>query len=300
MSRFAVFALALILPPATAGALWAAYSALTQRHAVAEYPVAAAVRYQCRYVTPGPGHGWVHITKTDLTDPRIDLYVSRELHERSPFPLELQAVDRIAAEEDLIVAVNGTLFGSDSQLYSKLQRPGDPAYSTETVVAQGHISKGRLPVDVRLVWFDQPLVFPPVATTSNGQSPAQINRGLQGHWLDVRGKAPEEVAAVLSTAIDVVGFQNSQLQGGQYDWAPDDIAGRRTAVGTDSSGRTLYLAVFESATLKQVADTLKSEGATDVACVDGGHSSAMVVDQKVVTGNWRPVAVTLGVRFRPK
>jgi Phosphodiester glycosidase len=268
--------LAAVLPAAVAGGLWGLYGAVTARAEVLEHDVVPGVRYLCRQTTPGFGRGWAHVTKTDLSHTGVGLFVSRSANTGDGFGYRLRAVDEVASAEGLTVAMNGPLFGSVSDLRGKVQRPGDLARSTERVISEREV--GAMGVDVRLVWFER---------IAEG--------GWRGHWCDPRSQPPE----VADHAVYGVGVQNSQLTAGKYDWAPDDAADRRSAIGLDESGLTLFLAVFENASLKQVADTLRAEGASDVVCVDGGHSSALVVGGKVVTGNWRPVAVTLGVKTAP-
>lgn len=93
----------------------------------------------------------------------------------------------------------------------------------------------------------------------------------------------------------------------------------RTAAGVSKDGRYLYLAVFDGrqpgysagATTQEVGEWMKHFGAWDAVNLDGGGSSAMVVEQgdgsralnrpihKGVPGQQRPVANHFGVFARP-
>jgi hypothetical protein len=77
----------------------------------------------------------------------------------------------------------------------------------------------------------------------------------------------------------------------------------RTMIAADPERRLVWIAVFDRASGRFVAQTLADEGAKIGVMVDGGTSTAMVLGAQArgvrpgaVMGNWRPVANVFGFR----
>jgi hypothetical protein len=238
------------------------------------------VTYGCeRLEVDEQGSGLMHWVRVDLTAPGIELYVT---------PLDPQAVERgwqyrlkrtptVVNQEQLAVAINATLFGSDS---GWLPISGDFARSSDATIANYVVS--HVPEYAYLLCFDDHLA--PCLETSRPPNDSVLRRSRWG--LGGRG-------AVLLRDGKI--FQDTPRK-------PTDA---RTAVGVDRQKRLLFLAVFENASPWRALDKLAKLGAVDGMLLDGGNSTSMAIDDKahgvrpgVLIGRWRPVATHFGIRAR--
>ena len=238
------------------------------------------VTYGCeRLEVDEQGSGLMHWVRVDLTAPGIELYVT---------PLDPQAVERgwqyrlkrtptVVNQEQLAVAINATLFSSDS---GWLPISGDFARSSDATIANYVVS--HVPEYAYLLCFDDHLA--PCLETSRPPNDSVLRRSRWG--LGGRG-------AVLLRDGKI--FQDTPRK-------PTDA---RTAVGVDRQNRLLFLAVFENASPWRALDKLAKLGAVDGMLLDGGNSTSMAIGDKahgvrpgVLIGRWRPVATHFGVRAR--
>jgi hypothetical protein len=238
------------------------------------------VTYGCeRLEVDEQGSGLMHWVRVDLTAPGIELYVT---------PLDPQAVERgwqyrlkrtptVVNQEQLAIAINATLFGSDS---GWIPMSGDFARSSDATIANYVVS--HVPEYTYLLCFDDHLV--PCLESSRPPDDSVLRRSRWG--LGGRG-------AVLLR------------DGRTFRDTPRKPTDARTAVGVDRQKRLLFLAVFENASPWRALDKLAQLGAVDGMLLDGGNSTSMAIGEKargvrsgVLMGGWRPVATHFGVRAR--
>jgi hypothetical protein len=238
------------------------------------------VTYGCeRLEVDEQGSGLMHWVRVDLTAPGIELYVT---------PLDPQAVERgwqyrlkrtptVVNQEQLAIAINATLFGSDS---GWIPMSGDFARSSDATIANYVVS--HVPEYTYLLCFDDHLV--PCLESSRPPDDSVLRRSRWG--LGGRG-------AVLLR------------DGRTFRDTPRKPTDARTAVGVDRQKRLLFLAVFENASPWRALDKLAKLGAVDGMLLDGGNSTSMAIGDKaqgarpgVLMGRWRPVATHFGVRAR--
>jgi hypothetical protein len=237
------------------------------------------VTYGCRQLNPTQeGRGAIHWVRIDLTAPGIELYTT---------PLDATAIARgwqyrlrrikdVLSQQKLAVAINGTLFTSDSNRVMRMS--GDFARGVETIVANyvvSHVSEHTY-----LLWFDDALV---------------------PHLR--RAKPP--TAAELAAAKWGIGGQGVWLWEGQVWPGSDRSPDSRTAVAIDAPNKLLYLAIGQRISPRLLLEILANLGAKDGMLLDGGGSSSMAIGEsaKGITagryGGWRPVATQFGVRAFP-
>jgi hypothetical protein len=222
-------------------------------------------------------HGVVHLIEVDLTAPGVDLYLTPldADAKANGHQYRLDYVRNVARAEGLAVAVNGTMFSSDSYLVPMV---GDFATSIDTIVADHEIS--HLHERDFMLWFDD-LLKPHLEITK----PAR----------------PE----VLERAKWAVGTQNLSIQG--KETRPNDgRRDKRCALGLDPSSRKLWIGVFQSASARDVRDQLLQTGAHYVMLLDGGDSTSFYlggrahrVPHGLRFGGQFPVATVLGIRADP-
>jgi hypothetical protein len=188
----------------------------------------------------------------------------------------LRRIKDVVDQEHLAVAINGTLFNSDSPW--GLRMSGDLANSVETVVADGVVS--HVWEHTYLLWFDDrltPYLRPSKPPTAAELALAKWGIGGQGVWL-----------------------RDGQVWPGS-DRNPDS----RTAVAIDGARKLLYLAVGQEISPRLLLQELADLGAKDGMLLDGGGSSSMAVGEAAKGipagryGGWRPVATQFGVRALP-
>ena len=113
------------------------------------------ITYGCaRVEATKEGSGLVHWVRIDLTAPGIELFITPL--DRSAvaqgWQYRLRRTEDVVKSEQLAVAINGTLFTSNS---GWLRMSGDLAKSVETVVSDHQVS--HLSKETYLLWFDDVL-----------------------------------------------------------------------------------------------------------------------------------------------
>jgi hypothetical protein len=233
-------------------------------------------REQLEETLEGRGHlDWVRI---DLAASGIQLYAT---------PLDsgalargwqyrLRRISDVVDEEHLAVAINGTLFTSNS--FAGFRMAGDLANSVETVVADHVVS--HVWEHTYLLWFDDQLT--PHLDYWKPPKPADLARAKWG-----------------------IGGQGVGLQAGRVGAENDRRPDARTAVGIDQQRKLLFLAVGENISPRLILQKLAAFGAMDGMLLDGGSSSAMAIgrgavgiEEGVLHGGWRPVATFFGVKAK--
>jgi hypothetical protein len=224
------------------------------------------------------GSGFVHWVRIDLSAPGIELYVTpldaaAVAHGRQ---YRLRPVKEVLEREHLAVAINATLFTSDSN--PLILMPGDFASSVETVVSDHVVS--HVWEHNYLLWFDD---------------------RMAPH---LRPSKPP-AAADLAAAKWGIGGQGVWLRDGQVWPGSDRQADSRTAVAIDGPHKLLYLAIGEYISPRRLLQELADLGAKDGMLLDGGGSSSMAIGDAARGiapgryGGWRPVATQFGVRALP-
>jgi hypothetical protein len=237
------------------------------------------ITYGCKTLSATEeGSGLLHWVGVNLAAPGIELFVT---------PLEPSAVARgwqyrlrrigdVLDKEQLAVAINGTLFESNSGWWFRMA--GDLARAGETLVADHVVS--HLALHTYLLWFDEQLT--PHLRPSKPPTPAELAHAQWG-----------------------VGGQAVWLHNGEV-WprssrAPDS----RTAVGIDQERKLLFLAVGEYVSPHRILQELADLGAKEGMLLDGGDSSSMAIGRgargmhaAVLLGGWRPVATFFGIRAK--
>jgi len=238
------------------------------------------ITYGCKRLdTTEEGSGLVHWVSINLATPGIELYVTPldPVAVAQGWQYRLRRVGDVVDKEKLAVAVNGTLFESDSGWRPRMA--GDLANSVETVVADHVVS--HVWEHTYLLWFDEQLT--PYLRPSKPPAAAELARakwgiGGQGVWL-----------------------QDGKVWGGS-NRSPDS----RTAVAIDRERKLLFLVLGQYVSPRRVLQELADLGAKDGMLLDGGGSSSMAIGKGAagvsaggVYGGWRPVATHFGVRARP-
>ena len=260
-------------------ATWALYVWSNRREPQGPTEIFRGISYGCILLeTTDEGSGLLHWVRIDLTAPGIELYVTAldpsALAEGWQY--RLRRTEGVVESEHLAVAINGTMFTSNSVW---LRMSGDLAKSVETVVAD-HIVN-HLWEHTYLLWFDDgltPYLKPSKPPTTADLALAKFGIGGQG-----------------------VGLQDGRVWPGSSR-APDS----RTAVAIDQRRKVLFLAVGEYISPRLLLEKLAGLGAKEGMLLDGGGSSSMVIGEDahgirpgVLHGGWRPVATHFGVRARP-
>jgi hypothetical protein len=247
------------------------------RPAAAE--IFVGITYGCKQMKPSEeARGVVHWVRIDLTAPGIAPYVtSKEPTAVSQgWQYRLRRVGDVVASEHLAVAINGTLFSSQSRWR---RRSGDLANAGISLVADHIVTHGWL--DTYLLWFDDQLTLhlQPNMTTEAELAMAKWGIGGEDFWL-----------------------RDGKVWPGDYrSFIPDG----RTAVAVDLPRKLLFLAVGTHISPRVMFQTLADLGARDGMLLDGGDSSsiaigtgASVISPGDVYG-WRPVANQFGVTAQP-
>jgi hypothetical protein len=240
----------------------------------------AGVRYRCERLQGGQeSRGVLHIVTVDLAAPGIELYVTPLDAEAvaQGWQYRLRWIGNVLRQERLAVAINGSLFTSNSRLGLRL--PGDLAKGVETVVADHIVS--HVWEHTYLLWFDDQLR--PHLRPSKPPSPREL---MQAKW--------------------GIGGQAVWLHDGKVWPGSSRSADSRTAVAIDGDRKLLFLAVAEYVSPRMLLEKLAELGAKDGTLLDGGSSTAMAigsgaigVSRGVLYGGWRPVASFFGVRAQP-
>src|SRR5262245_25555667 len=239
------------------------------------------ITYGCERLDPSEeGGGVVHWVRVDLTAPGIELYVTPlDPTARSQgWQYRLRRVGDVVAKEHLAVAINGTLFRSNSSGWPRMS--GDLANGVEPTVADRVVS--HVWGDAYLLWFDDRLR--PHLRPSKPIMPAEFAMAKWG-----------------------IGGQDFWLRDGRV-WSDDPrcfIPTARTAIGVDLPRKLLFLAVGTHISPRLMFQTLADLGAKDGMLLDGGDSSSMAIGKDargvstgVAYGGLRPVASYFGVRAK--
>ena len=239
------------------------------------------ITYGCERLKPSEeGSGSVYWARIDLRVPGIDLYVTPKdpTAVARGWQYSLRWVGNVVESEHLAVAINGTLFWSNSKWRPWMQ--GDLANSKEPLVSDHILS--HMWDDTYLLWFD-------------GQ--------LTPH---LRPSKPL-TAAEFATAKWGIGGQDLWLRDGRV-WCCDSRSrspDARTAVAVDLPRKILFLAVGTHISPRLMFQTLADLGAMDGMLLDGGSSSSMAIGKGAsgvsagtVYGGLHPVATQFGVRAR--
>jgi hypothetical protein len=214
----------------------------------------------------------------NLTAPGIAPYVTSKdpTAVSQGWQYRLRRVGDVVASEHLAVAINGTLFSSQSRWW---RRSGDLANAGISLVADHIVTHGWL--DTYLLWFDDQLTLHlrPDKTAEAELAMAKWGIGGEDFWL-----------------------RDGRVWPGDYR---SHILDGRTAVAVDLPRKLLFLAVGTHISPNVMFETLADIGAKDGMLLDGGDSSSMaigtgasVLSPGAVHG-WRPVANQFGVRAEP-
>ncbi len=235
------------------------------------------ITYGCKRLdTTEEGSGLIHWVSINLATPGIELYVTPldPVAVAQGWQYRLRRVGDVVDKENLAVAVNGTLFESDSGWWPRMA--GDLANSVETVVADHVVS--HVWEHTYLLWFDDQLT--PYLSRSKPPTADELARAKWG----IGGQA--------------VWLQDGKVWGGSSR-SPDS----RTAVAIDRQRKLLFLALGQYISPRLLLQDLADLGAKDGMLLDGGGSSSMAIGKGaagvpagVLYGGWRPVATHFGVR----
>jgi Phosphodiester glycosidase len=247
------------------------------------------VTYGCERLEPSAeGNGFLHWARVDLTAPGIELYVTPmdPTAVSQGWQYRLRWVGNVVDQEHLAVAINGTLFWSNSRWRPWLR--GDVANSFEPLVANHVVS--HMWDNAYLLWFDDqltPHLRPSKPLTVADFATAKWGIGGQSVWLR-DGKVPD--------------IDNAD----QADW-PGSFhrPNSQTAVAIDQQRKLLFLATGGNISPHLMFQKLADLGAKDGMLLDGGGSSSMAIGKNAsgvspgtVYGSWYPVATQFGVRAR--
>ena len=136
------------------------------------------ITYGCKRLEPSEeGRGVVHWVRVDLTAPGIELYVTPmdPTAISQGWQYRLRRVGDVVAREHLAVAINGTLFRSNSSGWPRMS--GDFANGVEPVVADHVVS--HVWEDAYLLWFDDQLT--PHLRPSKPITAGRVRNGEVGH-----------------------------------------------------------------------------------------------------------------------
>jgi hypothetical protein len=221
----------------------------------------------------------LHWVRVDLTASGIELYVTPldPAAVAQGWQYRLRRIEGVVEKEHLAVAINGTLFTSNSGWWPRMS--GDLARSVETVVADHVVS--HLWEHTYLLWFDEQLT--PHLRRSKPPSAEELVRAKWG-----------------------IGGQAVWLWDGKVWPGSDRTPDSRTAVAIDKDRKLLFLAVGQDISPRLLLEELAELGARDGMLLDGGGSSSVAIGKGaagisagVLYGGWRPVATHFGVRGQP-
>jgi Phosphodiester glycosidase len=238
------------------------------------------ITYGCKRLdATEEGSGLLHWLRVDLAAPGIELYVTPlDPDARAQgWQYRLRRIADVVEREHLAVAINGTLFTSNSGWRPRMS--GDLANSVETVVADHVVS--HLWEHTYLLGFDNQLT--PYLRASKPPTAVELVRAKWG-----------------------IGGQAVELRDGSVWPGSNRTPDSRTAVAIDGPRKLLFLAVGGNISPRLILQELAGVGAKDGMLLDGGGSSSMAIGEDavgvsagVVYGGWRPVATYFGVRARP-
>ena len=229
-----------------------------------------------RLETTQEGRGFLDWVRIDLTAPGIELYVTPldPSARAQGWQYRLRQIEDVVSGEHLAVAINGTLFTSNSGWWPRMS--GDLANSVETVVADHVVS--HVWEHTYLLWFDDQLT--PHLRPSKPPTAAELGRAKWG-----------------------IGGQAVWLWGGKVWPGSSRSSDSRTAVAVDQQRKLLFFAVGQHISPRLLLKRLVDLGAKDGMLLDGGGSRSMAIGQGaervpagILYGGSRPVATYFGVR----
>jgi hypothetical protein len=212
-----------------------------------------------------------------MSAPGIDLFLSPPNLDAkaSGHEYRLDYVRNIARSEGLAVAINATLFGSDSYVIPMV---GDFATSLDTVVSSYKIN--HLEAHDYMLWFDDNLT-PHVEKTR---------------------PAPLEA---LKRAKFAIGTKNLAIRG-RNPGSINNQKDKRCALGVDPDRRKIWIGMFELASRPHATEVLMRAGAEYVMMLDGGDSASLYLGDRsngvphgLRFGGQRAVATVFGVKAYP-
>jgi hypothetical protein len=253
------------------GAMSAAFPAQIARAAIPPYegdpqpyppgiPAQAIQQYEgvfyVRDIRVTPRIMFTHLVFIDLTNPEIEFLVTPGSTEED-HQLSAQTTSHFLDEYDLQVAINGDGFSPWEYNAPDDYYPhsGDPVDALGFAASQGTIySDDRGDVATVYISEDNEVQF--------NEPPDEIYNAISGFALIAEG------GAILPAAL------------------ADSSIHPRTAIGLDSTGHVLILAVIdgrqrgysEGATLAELAEIMIEYGADTVVNMDGGGTSTMVME----------------------
>jgi hypothetical protein len=229
------------------------------------------------YQTYQQGNGMAHVVEVDLSCPGVELYLTPNHPEAvaSGHEYRLDFVRNVARAEGLAVAVNGTVFASDSYLIPMV---GDFADSRDTIVADYKLNHLN-PRDY-ILWFDRDLT--PHADKSR---PAPLATLQKARW----------ALGGIDLAVASRHLRRSR-----------DERDKRSLIGLNLESKTMWIGVFETATQAEATEVLMRSGAQYVMTLDGGESTSLYFGGRthgtphgLRFGGQRPVATVLGIKADP-
>ncbi|PQO38057.1 phosphodiester glycosidase family protein [Blastopirellula marina] len=261
---------------------------LFQRGEMPETAIFQGVTYTCeRMPETDESSGLVHIVCVDLNAPGIELYttpVDPTLADNPNWQYRLKTASTVLSENELSIVVNGTQFSSDSYSLTwegkdwPIRLSGDLAKSNEIMVSNGVLNNAE--TNQYLLWFEEDLT-PHLETEKN------------------------TVQSVLPQVKWGVGALGILVKDGKLNRDRPETPDTKTLIGINPETKQLWLATFESASIRVAARKLVEQGALDVVRVDGGSSSTMKIGSAAshmrsgtVMGGWIPTATHFGVRAR--
>jgi hypothetical protein len=143
---------------AVAGALLSGGSGCPDRHGPTSTEIFEGITFGCEQLAASEeGSGSVYWLRVDLTARGIELYVTPldPTALAQGWQYRLRRIGDVVEREHLAVAINGTLFTSNS-VFSWLRLPGDLANGVETVVADRVVS--HVWEETYLLWFDDKMI----------------------------------------------------------------------------------------------------------------------------------------------
>jgi hypothetical protein len=275
--RGALLVVAVMLVCAIGVAVWFWWTAPTPHPSV---ELASGITYVCQQYDEEEIRGLAHVITVDLNTPGLRLYLT---------PLERNAVEAgweyktcwpptVAAQENLVVAINGTLFSTNRPEWAVW--PGTLSRSEETVIAD-HV-ENHVDPNSYLLWFDDQLT----------------------PHLEKQKPPPAEVCQRAKWGI---GGQSWSLEGGVPTPWQHHERNWRTILGIDPEKKLLFLGAFDSASQFRAAQILAEHGAVQAIFLDGGSSTCLTFGQKppgmsrrTAIFPYHAVATVFGVGFEKK
>lgn len=230
------------------------------------------VNHRIETFTAGSRKFTVHVVSVDLLHPKVELGIGLARGEVGA----VAGLDQIAEENGARVAMNGTFF--------------DAYTESERKVPYGHIVKDgemvhRAPGDNRTA-----LAFDQANRVEMMSGQAFVERMAEG--ADIVGALQVGPRLLTDGQITVdpatEGFKDPKIL---------ENAGARSAVGV-TSDHYLLLVTASGVTIPQLADIMKQAGAVQAMNMDGGASSGLYLDGKLLTRPGRDISNALLVFVR--